>query len=203
MKGLASVFSILSFVGVVILFVLHFSGNKTAKSVTTTPSNNAIAAHIVFVNIDTLEAHYDYLKSKKEDFAKRQEAMQLELQGSAEKMQKDYAELQKKAQAGTLSQSEGQVAQKRLEQMQQSLETRRQALTDQLVKEQEAFNKDLQKRIDSFLVTYNKDKNYDYIMSYTASGSIMYANKQLDITQDVIKGMNDLAKKMDDGTKKK
>jgi outer membrane protein len=89
MKGLASVFSILSFVGVVILFVLHFSGNKAAKSPTTAPSNNAIAAHIVFVNIDTLEAHYDYLKSKKEDFAKRQEAMQLELQGSAEKMQKD------------------------------------------------------------------------------------------------------------------
>ena len=39
MKGLASVFSTLSFVGVVILFVLHFSGNKAAKSPATAPSN--------------------------------------------------------------------------------------------------------------------------------------------------------------------
>ena len=80
-------------------------------------------------------------------------------------------------------------------QMQQSLETRKQSLTDQLVKEQEEFNKDLKMRLDAFLEEYNKTKGYDYILSYTASGSaILYANKQFDITKDVVDGMNARAK---------
>ncbi|MEI8280518.1 MAG: OmpH family outer membrane protein [Bacteroidota bacterium] len=204
MKNLSTVLSALAFIGVVILFGMHFSGKYgNPKAASLVASGSTVPAKIAYVNIDTLEAHYEYLKNKKEEFAKRQETMQAELQGAAEKMQNDYAELQRKAQAGSLSQSEGQAAQKRLEQMQQSLETRRQALTEQLVKEQDVFNKDLQKRIDSFLTDYNKTKNYDYILSYTSSGSIMFANKQLDISQDVIKGMNELAKKMDDPTKKK
>ena len=94
-----------------------------------------------------------------------------------------------------ITQAEGEAAQKRLMQMKQSLETRKQALTEQLMKEQETFNKDLKTRLDAYLEEYNKTKHYDYILSYSASGSsILYANKQLDITKDVVAGMNASAK---------
>ena len=93
------------------------------------------------------------------------------------------------------------AAQKRLMQMQKSLETRKQSLTDQLVKEQDDFNRDLKSRLDAFLGEYNKTHNYDYILSYSSGGSsILYANKQYDITKDVVDGMNATSK--DDGNKK-
>ncbi len=109
--------------------------------------------------------------------------------------------MQKKAQANTLTQTEYEAAEKRLMQMRQSLETRKQSLSDQLMKEQEDFNKDLKTRLNSFIEEYNKSHHYDYILSYSDGGSsILYANKQFDITKDVVDGMNATSK--NEGDKK-
>jgi len=143
------------------------------------------------------------LKQRREAFKKHQEQVDAELNGSYQQMQTDAAEVQKKAQAQTLTQSEYETAEKRLMQMQQSLETRKQSLTEQLVKEQDDINKELKSKLDVFLEKYNQDKHYDFIFSYSASGgsALMYVNKQLDITKDVIAGMNAVAKD-DAGSKK-
>ena len=174
-------------------------GSCNSKPTPTAPATTASVAappasagsKIAYVNIDSLEANYELLKTKREEFKKKQASMENELQRSYQQMQNDAAEVQKKAQENTLTKSEYDAAQKRLMQMQQSLETRKQSLTDQLVKEQDEFNKDLKARLDAFLAEYNKTGHYDYILSYSASGSsILYVNKQLDITKDVVDGMN-------------
>jgi outer membrane protein len=169
------------------------AASTTSTSQVATPVNGA---KIAYVNIDTLEANYELLKTKKEEFKQRQSQMEAELQSSYQKMQADAAEVQKKAQSNTLTQPEYESAQKRLMQMEKSLETRKQTLTDQLVKEQDEFNKDLKKRLDAFIEEYNKTRHYDYILSYSSAGgsSIIYANKDLDITKDVVAGMNATAK---------
>ncbi len=177
-------------------------GTAPAAATTTAPAaTEGGAGKIAYVNIDSLEANYELLKAKRQQFKAKQEQMESELEHSYQQMQSDAAELQKKAEANQLTQSEGEAAQKRLMQMRQSLETRKQALTDQLVKEQDEFNKDLKMRLDAFLEEYNKSHHYDYILSYSASGSsILYVNKALDITKDVVDGMNATSKT--DATKK-
>lgn len=167
------------------------SVNNSAKSPET-----SMGCKIAYVNIDSLELHYELLKSKREDFKRRQSQMESELQRSAQQLQSDIEQVQKKAQANTLTQSEYETAQKRIGQMQQSLENRKQAMTEQLMKEQDDFNKDLKSRLDSMLEEYNKSKHYDFILSYSNSGSaLLYANKALDITKEVIDGMNATTKK--------
>lgn len=162
---------------------------------TTTAATPCAGAKIAYVNIDTLEDKYELLKTKRTDFRSRQGQMEAELQRSFQQMQADAAEVQKKAQANTLTQSEYESAQKRLMQMQQSLETRKQTLTEQLMAEQEKFNKELKSSLDAFLEEYNKAHGFDYILSYSAAGSsILYVNKQMDITKDVVDGMNAAAK---------
>jgi len=196
MKQLTTILSVLAFVGVLILFALHFSGNKTKSSSSVIASGPITSgtSRLAFINIDTFEANYVVLKSKKEEFSKRQASMEAELQRSAQQMQNDYEALQRKAQTNSISQAEGEVAQKRLLQMQQSLETRKQAMTESFVKDQESFNNDLHKTLDGFLEEYNANKKYDFILSYSRSNPvIMYANKGLNITADVIKGMNERA----------
>jgi len=196
MKNASLILSTLAFIGVLVLFGLHFSGNKDMGKHMPPPIEGgkpgAGSGRIAYVNIDTLEAHYEYLKNKKDDFNKRQASIESELQNSAQRMQNDYIALQQKQQQGTLTQAEGEAGQKRLMQMQQSLETRRQAVTEQLLKERDNFNQEIQKNLDSFLTEYNKDKGYDYILSYSKGNVIMYADKRLDITEDVIKGMNEM-----------
>jgi outer membrane protein len=165
---------------------------ESAKDTKTTPTATATAptGKIAYVDMDTLEAKYDYLKAKKAELEKKTAALDAEVGKMAQNLQNEYAAFQKKAQAGTLTQAEGEAGQKRLGEMQQNIETRRQTLGAQLMKEQEAFTKDLQSRLDAYLLKYNANKGYDYILSYAKGGSILFANKALDITADVVKGMN-------------
>ena len=208
MKQLSTFLSVLAFIGVIILFVMMNKQGKTSSnlgaSATASNINIPLSGKIAYVDIDSLEANYVFLKSKKDDFKKKQIQVENELQGDYQKMQGDYNEVQKKIQAKTITQPEYEAAQKRFSQMEQSLQTRKQALSDQLLKEQEEFNKELKERIDNFLNDYNKDKHYDFIFSFASSvsGTILYANHGLNITNEVVNGLNELAKKASDDKKK-
>jgi outer membrane protein len=189
------VLSSLALLGVLILAILHFRGNThTSSSSTTSTSTPGSALRVAYVDIDTFESRYVSLKNKKEEFAARQSAMEAELQQSQEQMQRDYNDLQKRSQAGTLSQAEGEAAAKRLKQMDQTLQTRSQTMGTQLKKELDAFNEELHDRMDSFLEEYTKEKHFNYVLSYSRSNPIiLFADKGLNVTEDVIKGMNDRA----------
>jgi outer membrane protein len=199
MKNVSLILSGLSLVGVIALFAMHQSQSKKDNAGPGTAAKTMDATggtRIAYVNIDSLESHYDLLKSKREQFKMRQSQMEAELQRSAQQMQSDIEEVQKKAQANQLTQTEYETAQKRVGQMQQSLENRKQSMTEQLMKEQEEFNKEMKSRLDSILEDYNKTRHFDYILSYSGTNSaILYANKALEITKDIIDGMNATTKK--------
>lgn len=184
----------LALAGVLVLLILQLnSGPKAAHSTGSwgaADSSSAPLTRIAFVNIDSFEAHYTYFQVKRAELQEKQESMKSELQRSAIQMQKDVNEVQRKAQAGTLTQSEYENAEKRIGQMQQSLQAREAALTEQLFEEQDKFNAELKSRLDRFLAEFNQDHGYDYILTYSVAGSILLANPALDITEEVIKGMN-------------
>ncbi len=191
MKNAVVIFSSISLVCTLIFGCNQPHNNQPAATGSATAPTAGGSGKLAYVNIDTLEAKYELLKTKREEFKKRQGEMENELQASYSQMQNDANEVQKKAQANTLTQSEYEAAQKRLMQMQKSLETRKQSLTEQLMKEQEDFNKDLKTRLDAFIEEYNKDKRYDFIFTYSGTGSsLLYVNRSLDITKDVVDGMN-------------
>ena len=166
----------------------------TATGAQTTDHVDRGGVRIAYVNIDTLEAKYTYFKEAKDAFDKKQASVEAQLRASAETLQNEYVGLKKKAQAGTLTQAEGEAAEKHLAEMQQELEAKRQNLTAGLLKDQQVFTDKLQSQLDSFITEYNKDKHYDYILSYAQGGSILLANPKLDITADVLKSMNDAYK---------
>lgn len=197
MKNLSVLMSTLALIGVIALAGLRMTEKKPADDKTGDKAQSEMSAvRIAHVNIDTLESQYEYLKTKRKDFEERKKGMSDELERSQRQFQQDYIAAERKASAGTLTQTELESTSKRLMQMKQSLESREAALTEKLLAEQDEFNKDLQKRLDEFLKEYNKDKHYDYILSHSkAIGFIMLANDQLDITQDVVTGMNELYKK--------
>ncbi len=166
--------------------------SKTAAGTATVAAPGPVTGKLAYVNIDTFESKYEVLKAKQEEFKKRQDDMDNELQLSYKQMQDFAAKVQSKVQANSITQSEYQEAETRLMQQQKSLEARRQSLTDELLKAKDDFNKDLKTHLDAFLVSYNKDKNFDFIFTYSSSGGspLLYANRTLDITKDVVEGMN-------------
>jgi len=199
MNRTSTILSSIALLGVIILFFLHFSTTKSSTGTSTSTGTIPPGGlRIAYVNVDTFEAHYKSLIDKKAEFKVQQAAMESELQRSAQQFQADYTSLQRRAQAGTLSEAEGEAAGKRLAQMEQTLKTREQAMNAQFQDKLEAFNKELHVRMDDFLTEYTKQHPYDYILSYSrVSPTFLYGNKSLNITEDVIKGMNEREGKTD------
>lgn len=196
MKNLPLLLSSLSLVGVAVLLGMKMtesksrgkSGQSAAKQQTS--SANSTEFKIGYVDIDTLESQYDYFKKRKSEFETRQKSIDAELERMANSLQTDYINLQKKAEKGELSQSEGEAAQQSLMKRQQELEVKRQNLAEKYLKDQETFNKEIHDNLHAYIEKYNEEKGYDYILSYSKDGSILFANKALDVTQDIVDGMN-------------
>lgn len=207
MKNISVYLSVFATIGVLVLGGMQLTASKSSnakKAVVAEGGSSSASTNVAFVDIDSFQNNYTFLKAKREEFNKRQSSMQIELERSAQQLQSNAQAFQQKVQAGTISQSEGEATQRKLVQMQESLRLREQALTEQLLKEKDEFNEQLHNDLDAFLKEYNKDKKYDYILSYSKVGSpILLGSDALNITEDVIKGMNEQKKEKADKTKKK
>ena len=76
-----------------------------------------------------------------------------------------------------------------LQNQQADLQALQQRLGSEFQAETDKFNEALRDSIQHYLAKYNKDKNYSLILS-KAGDNILMGNQRLDITADVINGLN-------------
>ena len=80
-------------------------------------------------------------------------------------------------------------------QQKDQIDGRKQELGQKLSEKSFQFMDDIQKKLKEFLADYNKDKKYMYILTYGSGLDYMvYKDTTLNITKDVIKGMNEKMK---------
>ncbi|MCS6991978.1 MAG: OmpH family outer membrane protein [Chitinophagales bacterium] len=143
---------------------------------------------IAFINIDSLEKHYKLFADKRQQLEKKQQQMEALLERKYTEMQNDYQALQQAAPTMTPSQLE--EAQRKLENKQLELQRLQQQLETDLQQHIQDFNRQLEDSLSSFLDFLNAERKYQYILSYTRGGAVLYSDPALDITQQVIEGMN-------------
>ncbi|WP_212006553.1 OmpH family outer membrane protein [Chitinophaga sp. HK235] len=170
------------------------NGNKAGNNAPATPAagTNAPAAagfKIAYVDLDSLEAHFEYFKEKKSQLEQKQQGMDNQLKAKARALQSEYQDLQRKA--STLTQEQGEAAQRSLMAKQQQLEQEAQNMRAEYAQSETKFNEELQKKLDDFLKSFNADKRFAFIFSYrTGQSNILYVDSAYDVTAEVIKGMN-------------
>ena len=127
---------------------------------------------------------YNLLLNKKgENAANTLAQKQRQLQQHANALQKKYES------NGFTTRDELERAQNQLAKEQQDLAELDQRLTNELAIENAKLNEELRDSIQAFLKVYNKTKKYDYIFSRQGD-NILLANKQFDITDEVVAGLN-------------
>jgi len=174
-------------VAVVILFYLQLkkpSGDKSAQEVAANP----IPTNIVYINSDSLLDNYLFFKNKKSEFEAKEEDIKGHLKQESERLQKDAADYQDRA--ATMTQSERAKKEEELMQRQQTLMKKKDDLLGAFDEEQSKFNDQLYAKLSSYLKEYNKGKNYTFILGYQKGGGILFANDSLDITRQVLEGLN-------------
>ena len=194
MKNASLILNAILLVAVAHLYYLHFSNKGQAApnaTETTAPAaNGSSGVSIAFVNADTLDAKYEWLKKQKESIEQRLRNTENSLAAKQEALMKDAAALQEKFQTGTMTRAEAEKAQAGLMQREQRLGEEQQRLSKQLGEEQKKALNDLYANVETKLKTLSSQIGYDYILSYSRGGQILLANDSLDITKQVLELLN-------------
>jgi outer membrane protein len=59
-----------------------------------------------------------------------------------------------------------------------------------LQEDQSKFNEQLFDKVSKYLKEHTKEKSYKIVFNFTKGSGILYANDSLDITQEVLEGLN-------------
>ncbi|WP_238395814.1 OmpH family outer membrane protein [Pontibacter pudoricolor] len=166
---------------------------KTDGSTTTTTSDSTVTAAIgdvVYVNADTLLANYDLFKDVRTRLQGKAQKAESDLKGKASAFEKEVGQYQQRA-AG-MSQEQRAVTEQRLARKQQELANLNQSESNRLMSEESEEQKKIYDKVETFLKDYSKEKGYKMVLSYSRGNSaILYSDESLDITQDVLKGLNE------------
>ncbi len=173
------------------LYYLHFSSSKKhTVSLLRSPKDSCNHGNkVAYIDLDSLQNSYEYYKILKADFERKQAASNNEVTDLQKRYQSRAMQLQQKG--ATMSQQEQEAAMKEINQMQQGLQAKKQALDNDLYNSNSKMKEDILTKIQNFLKEYNNDGRYDYVFSYEP-GLMFYKDSALNITSDVINGLNNL-----------
>jgi len=145
---------------------------------------------IVYLNSDSLSEKYQYFKDIKSKLENKVKKAQADLQAKSAAFQREVADYQKNA--ATMSAADRQATEQKLARKQDELARLDQTASSSLAKdESEEFN-NVYNKITEFLKKHASDNGYKLVLTYSKSNpTVLYADPSLEITNEVIKQLND------------
>jgi outer membrane protein len=157
----------------------------------------------VYIDIDSLISKYDLYKERKTELEGQSKTAEQALAGKIEafqrrvgKFQQELAQIQQNAnniapvELRKIEEKYG-MQQQNLAREEESLMKQRDNAAMDLEKKLQETQKDIQKKIDEYLVKIAEEKGYDYVLMKGAGGSVMFGKSSLDITNETITKLNE------------
>ncbi len=166
--------------------------NKPATSTTPAAANTTTAAahETVYVNSDSLLSKYNYVKDINKKMNDKGNAAKAEVQSRRDALQREVADYQKNA--NTMPADQRQATEQRLQREGQAEQAYEQNTSAELQDAQGKATAKLDDKVAEYVKQYAKDKGYKLVLTYSKNGSsVLYGDPSLDITADVVKGLND------------
>jgi outer membrane protein len=189
MKNTSLVVSVVLFVAVAGLYILHFSGNKLNGSGKGENKDDASSElKIAYIKVDSLVVNYDFAQEMHDGFTKQQEAFTKEYGEKRNRFESQAAAFQEKVQrGGFLTQERAMQERDRLVGEEQQIGKLDQELSAKLAQIQADNNKQLLDSVLNYLKVYNKDNKYSYILN---AAEVLIGDESQNITKEVLVGLN-------------
>ena len=145
---------------------------------------------VAFVEVDSLMTQYDFAKDYSVTLQKKSNNARNTLTQKGNALQAAVNNFQQKLNNnGFQSREQAASVQNAIQRQQNDLQELQARLENELATETAKFNEALRDSLQNFLKDYNADKHFDLILS-KAGDNILLGSSKLDITQDVINGLN-------------
>ena len=193
MKKANLIINIVLIVAVAALFVLHFTGRGKASQIQTAGSESVTATKgdIVYINLDTLINQYDMYKDLRSELQGKLSAIENDINKQGRALENDIKSFQEKMQKGLLTRSQAESMNNDLAQRDQDLRNLTQQKQMEKAEEESVMFNKVMDAITTYVAEYNRQKQYSLILTTTtATTTVINGNAGLDITQDILNGLN-------------
>ena len=189
MKNLSLALNGVLLLAVAILYYLHFSAPKSQKATGTFDRKDL---KITYLNSDTVLKYYDYFKVNRDRLEAKGKRLDQDLKSRAQGLQNEIESYQRNASNLTIGQAR--TVEEDLGRKRQNLQLYQESLSQEMLVDQDKMTKDLYDRITSYLKKYGQERGLQVVLKFDASSDLLYAHDSLDISKDVIKGLNEIYK---------
>lgn len=141
---------------------------------------------IVWVNMDSLLAHYDYYFDQQREMGNMTSQAEKDLQAKGQSLERRVTTFQDKVQKGLMTRSEAQKEQEALQTEQGRFLQLQEQHRQRLLEEEQVRTRKVTAAISEFIQKYNAEHGYDFILS----GPMLYGAPALNVTDEVLQGLN-------------
>lgn len=192
--NLNTVLLLIVLAGLIVLYILFFTSQKAGEPAAVMNDSVQMALPsgptVVYVNIDTLNEHYEFVKILKKNLESTGNRLQREVLNEQDVLEKEAAEFQRKISTNSITEDRARVVYEELMAKQQALMEKKERYTQQVAEQEFNMNVQLLDTVNAFLSRFNQQYGYDYILAYRTAGEILTASPKLDITQQVLDQLN-------------
>lgn len=165
-----------------------------SKTTTSTTVATPEKAEIVYVNSDTLIHNYEYAKDMGKRLQDKGKAANDDVVSRKQAFQRQVGDYQKNA--ATMSADQRASTEQKLQRDGQQVQAYEQNATAEFQQMSASEQSKLYDKIADFAKTYAKEKGYKLVLTYSkANPTVLFGDPSLDVTQDVVKRLNDLYSK--------
>ncbi|MBS1950070.1 MAG: hypothetical protein OJF59_002281 [Cytophagales bacterium] len=187
MKNLSLILNGILLVAVAVLFYLHFSGkgHHAGESTVTAPADLKFA----YIKSDSVLKHYDFFKEQKSILEAKGKKLDQDLQTRGQSLQNEINAYQKNLSNLTIGQAK--ALEEDLGKKQQNFRLYQQSLEQEVANDQARLTESLYNRITAFLKKYAEGSGLQVVLKFDQSSDVLFGVPGIDISNDVVKGLND------------
>ena len=194
MKNTSLILSIISLVAVVVFGILTLTKGESKAEVAADGAATEAAAckgAIVYVDLDRIFMEYDMANDLRSVVETKVQNIQAEVNRKGQKLEKEVTSFQEKIEKGLLTRSVAEAQNQKLQQQDMEFQNYAAQKQQESQAEQVVMMNQLSDAIKTYLDKYNAEKQYAMILTNTGGTPVITADAALDVTDDVLAGLNE------------
>jgi len=150
--------------------------------------SNRVGKEVVYVNNRKLLSQYKGMLAAQKTIEEKSKEWQANIDTLTNDVQNQMKKYEKER--ANLSAKELKLTEELLRNKQQQLVQYQQAIRQKAQEEDMKLKEKIVAEVNAYIKDYGDKNSYDYILGATDMGNLLYGKEVLDVTDDVLKGMN-------------
>ena len=193
MKNVSLIISIVALAVATVFGVMGLSKGEKKVAAVEEAAGDVVASKgdIVYIDLDRVLMEYDMANDLRSVVETKIQNIEAEITRRGKKLENEVKSFQEKVNKGLMTRSVAEVQQQKLMQQEQEFNEYGAAKQQEINEEQIVMMNQLADAIKTYLDKYNEEKQYAMIITNNGGSPVITANPVLDITEDVLAGLND------------